>query len=435
MSVHKKFRKAIGCGIGKAYLIILEHPNIDFSKRIKRNVLQRMCYDGQCEGPWGDYYYQLICGTPQKDALIEFVLEELAKEQDDWYVLTQLYEIAALAATEDGNERAREVIWERFKQEYAEGDDWNGENALLRIAGKKALLGLARLKGKYLKKRPSEIEFGGLISEFDELYPKLNGRKLLRRASLQDPFIKTYWECVQRNNKPSKKRKRTKKKLGYKAIQKRIQTATFFWAGPWVDEIKDKTWQKLAEELMKETKFKIQERYLKLFAKRKFPLDSQILFDFVEQKKQSPKRLIAPAVEALAMFQSDQIRSYALERLKKKKDILVYLPLLKYNYKSGDHLLLDEILQKKWSSEELHDLNYHYRAIYKINSTKECMLPLKRLYGRLNCGVCREEILTTLYKNNGLKKGLLEEMKFDSQQRIRALYLKWSHRLSDDIKN
>lgn len=107
----------------------------------------------------------------------------------------------------------------------------------------------------------------------------------MRRASLQDPFIKTYWECVQRNNKPSKKRKRTKKKLGYKAIQKRIQTATFFWAGPWVDEIKDKTWQKLAEELMKETKFKIQERYLKLFAKRKFPLDSQILFDFVEQKK------------------------------------------------------------------------------------------------------------------------------------------------------
>lgn len=153
------------------------------------------------------------------------------------------------------------------------------------------------------------------------------------------------------------------------------------------------------------------------------------------KKKQSPKRLIAPAVEALAMFQSDQIRSYALERLKKKKDILVYLPLLKHNYKSGDHLLLDEILQKKWSSEELHDLNYHYRAIYKINSTKECMLPLKRLYSRLNCGVCREEILTTLYKNNGLKKGLLEEMKFDSQQRIRALYLKWSHRLSDDIKN
>lgn len=430
-TIQEKFKSALKCGTGKAYFILLEYPQVDFSKIIKKSLLKRMCYDGQCEGHRGVYYYKLIQVAPQKKALIKFVLKTLQKDHKDWYVLTQLYEIAALLATKDDHQLARKLIWERFKKEYAESDDWDGEGALLKIDGTKALVGLARLKGKILKDQPDQLEFGSLINEFNRIYPKLNGRKIIRRASLQNAFIKEYWERVQKNEGRRKRPKKKKKKIKYtyKKINKKIHTSSFFWVGNWGDALSKKVLYKLAVDLIKSSKPKIQERYLKVFAKRKFPLDLQILFDFVERKHQSPKRLIEPAVEALALFNSKKIRSYALKRLDKKKDILIYLPLLIRNYQPEDHLLLDSILQKKWNTEQIHNLNYIYRAIYKENEVKESMLPLKRLYDRLNCGICREGLLEIMFKNQVLTKGMLKEMKFDSDDRVRTLYKKYKKRI------
>jgi len=425
MSIQKKFKKALKCGTGKAYFMLLEHPEVNFSKSIKKSLLKRMCYDGQCEGHRGNYYYNLIQVSSQKEALIEFVLEELQKDQEDWYVLTQLYEVAALLATEEQNEVAKEGVRKRFKKELGETEDWDGEDALLRIDGVKALLGLAQLKGTILKRNPDQTEYGGLIDAFDEMHPKSNGSKILRRASLQNASIKRYWETVQKNNRPRKKAKNPKKvKYTYKLITKNIKKARFFWVSNWAKKLDQETAYALALDFKKETRTRRQERYLKIFANYKFPLGTEILFDFIERKHNSAKSLVEFSVKALALFESEKIRSYALERLEKKKDILIYLPLLIHNYKAEDHLLLDEILQKNWNSEDIHDLNYHYRAIYTENSLKECMLPLKRMYDQLNCGICREDILKIMSDNKVLTTGILQEMKFDSHKYVRKLYKK-----------
>jgi hypothetical protein len=422
MSIQQKFKQALKCGTGKAYFILQEHPNVDFSKIIKKSLLKRQCYDGQCEGNRGHYYYELINVSPQKATLVDFVLEELQKDQSDWYILTQFYEIAALLGAKEDNETAKRGVRKRFKKELEETDDWDGGHALLRIDGVKALLGLAQLRGNVLKHNPDWTEYGRAIDQFDEIYPKANGSKIIRRASLQNTFIKRYWDYVQESKNARNKIKKGKKtKYNYKVITKGIKKDQFFWVSDRVKDFNKETIHTLALDLTKEMEPKRQERYLKIFAKCKFPLGTEILFDFIERKHKTPKSLVEPAVNALALFQSEEIRSYALEKLKKKKNILIYLPLLIRNYKVGDHILMDEILQKKWTTEEIHRLNYDYRAIYSANSVRESMLPLKRMYDQLNCGICRKHVLEIMSDNKVLTTGVLKEMKFDCDQYIRKL--------------
>lgn len=425
MQIQQKFKKALKCGTGKAYFMLLEHPTIDFSEIIKKSLLKRLCYDGQCEGGRGNYYYELIKVSPQKTALIAFVLEELQKEQGDWYVLTQLYEIAALLGVNEGNEAAKEGVRKRMKKELEETTDWDGDSALIRVDGVKALLGLAQLRGTILKNNPEWSEYGALINRFDEIYPKANGSKIIRRASLQNASIKEYWNQVQKSRSARKKIKKSKKaKVNYKVMTKSLKKDRFFWVSDQVKDLDKEVIHALALDFDKETQPKRQERYLKIFAKCKFPLGTEILLDLIERKHKTPKSLVEPAIKALASFKSKKIRSYALEKLKKKKDILIYLPLLIRNYKAGDHILLEEILQKNWKTEEIHDLNYDYRAIYRKNSVKECMLPLKRMYDQLNCGICREGVLKIMSDNGALTPSILKEMKFDSHLSIRKLHKK-----------
>lgn len=424
MTIQQKFKQALKCGTGKAYFILKAHPEINFSKIIKKSLLKRECNDGQCEGNRGDYYYRLIQASSQKKRLIKFVLKELQKDQNDWYVLTQLYEIAALVGVNEGDGEAVQAVRKRFRKELEETEDYDGEKAMLRIDGEKAFLNLVRVKGMLLKQNPNLSEWGRLITEFDELYPELNGKKILKRASLGNVFIKEYRDRVQQSKIAKKKKAKEKKtKHTYKKITKRIKNAAFFWVFG-NEDLDKKIIYNLALDLKKETNPKRQERYLRIFAKYKFPLGTKFLFDLIERKDQTPKSLIEPAVKALALFHSKQIRSLALKKLKKKKDILIYLPLLIRNYKAGDDLLLSEILKMNWTKDEIHDLNYTYRAIFKENEGKACFLPLKYLYNQLNCGICREDVLKIKSNNKVLTSEIMEEMKFDSHASVRQLYKK-----------
>lgn len=424
MNIQQKFKQALKSGTGKAYFILKEHPEIDFSKIIKKSLLKRECNDGQCEGIRGAYYYNLIQVSKKKKGLVKFVLKELQKDQDDWYILAQLYEVAALVGVNEGNGEAIQGIRKRFRKELEETEDYDGEKAMLRIDGERAFLILTRIRGVLLKQNPDWSEWGGLITQFNKFYPKLNGNKILKRASLGNVFIKEYWDRVQESKVSSKRNIKVRKtKYTYKNITKRINAKPFFWVSGNV-KVDENTLYKLALDLQKETKTKKQERYLRVFAKYKFPLGTEFLFNLIKQKNQSSKKLIKPAIKALVLFQSNEIRTYALSKLKKKKDILIHLPLLIRNYQAEDDVLLSELLEMKWTRDEIHELNYTYGAIFRENEVKECFLPLKQLYNKLNCGICRESVLKTMLDNKVLTSDILKEMKFDSHVSVRKLYKK-----------
>jgi hypothetical protein len=58
----------------------------------------------------------------------------------------------------------------------------------------------------------------------------------------------------------------------------------------------------------------------------------------------------------------------------------------------------------------------------EARQTRECKTPLEALYQKMNCGICREEIIMILLHNKVLSDVILQEIKFDANGEVRKLY-------------
>lgn len=82
---------------------------------------------------------------------------------------------------------------------------------------------------------------------------------------------------------------------------------------------------------------------------------------------------------------------------------------------------MTEIVARCKNEHEIHSLVGGYINIYKANKTKECPKPLEAVYGKLTCGIHREDIIKILIENKVLSTRLKKEIKFDSIKDIRGL--------------
>jgi hypothetical protein len=88
---------------------------------------------------------------------------------------------------------------------------------------------------------------------------------------------------------------------------------------------------------------------------------------------------------------------------------------------SGDSVLLTQIGRKFNSEYSIESLACSYIDIYQANNTKECKEPLEVLYGKMNCGIHRSDIIELLVNNEVLDEKLKEEIKYDSYLDSREL--------------
>ena len=121
----RQFLHALKRGTGEVYLIVKEHPEIDFSNQIIQGALNIFAYDGQCEGDRATYIFDIISISKQKDKIRKAVLQGLAREQDDTWNLTHLFALAKLFAQQNDTE-AKQAIYDRFLNNPIAGADWAG---------------------------------------------------------------------------------------------------------------------------------------------------------------------------------------------------------------------------------------------------------------------------------------------------------------------
>jgi hypothetical protein len=127
----------------------------------------------------------------------------------------------------------------------------------------------------------------------------------------------------------------------------------------------------------------------------------------------------------LKYFKNDEIRDFVLAKLKSnKRKIAEYLPLLVSNYQKGDYKLLNDIVNRADNPNLIHSLNYYFVDIYKANPTKECKEPLELIYNKMNCGICRINIIRILSDNEVLSDSIFNELQHDSDDEVRQFYRK-----------
>ncbi len=420
MTIKVQFRSAIRRGTGEAYLILKDNPQIDFSKEILNAAVRNLAYDAQCEGSRDRYILELIGLSPQKEKIIDKILQALLHQKECTWGLYQMFDIASILASR-GNENARQIVYKRFELNLKDGYKYCGEDAVIELDGMDGLKKVAELRGKMLAAYPEEWEDNSVISHFQELNPEMKVMTQLRNAAKTNIYIRHFLDAIAINTK--ERSKVTKPDISYRAIKKRIERKTRpAIAFRHIKNITESDLKKLAEDLLKETDREKQLTYLSLFSKTKFPEDYGPILNILKNaKKNNDRSLIESCIDALQYFAGDDIRSYAIEMLKKATTPYIYMNLLVHNYRKGDHKLLQSFAHKYKNQHIIESIAKKYINIYSTNKTRECKQPLQAIYDKLNCGICRGWIMEIMAENKVISGKIKKEIRFDCNEDIRKL--------------
>jgi hypothetical protein len=429
MTPGQRFKSAIKRGTGEAYLLMKANPDLDFSKDIIKAALKNLSYDNQCEGSRADYVFELIQLSGKKEIIRQAILKALATERKDNWALEQLFDITALFAKQ-GDKEAKKAIYKRIYKKTINGAGWAGESALIKLDGVEGLKFIAAVKGKILQDDPEEWEDGSTVDWFQRENPTIKVYQELEKAGKNNEYIRTYLNAIKKNKADYKRSERPN--YNYEIVTDRINSKAIVPLPPsGVKELSKSDIKKLADDFLKQTDRIKLEKYMRVFDRVKYPYNYQPLlallknkhpiYEFLKIKKKKHDRLIEYAASALKYFSGADIRAFAIEKLKKVRIPADYLDLLVSNYKKGDHKLLTEIVARCKNEDEIHSLVDGYINIFKANKTKECQKPLEAVYGKLTCGIHREDIIKILIENKVLSTRLKKEIKFDSIKEIRGL--------------
>ena len=415
-----QFFNSLKRGTGEAYLILQDNPNIDFSNIIIKGAITNYAFDQQSEGSRAVYIYQFIKKVKQKDKIIKAVLTKLQVEKKDYWSLDQMCDLAVLFFKAEHKE-AKTALYNRFDKNTLEGYEFCGKEQLMEIDGINGILKVAEIVGKkIIEENDSEDSY--LIDSFQKRHKDIPVYAELLKASKKNKFIEAYHKSILENKWAfSKSRKFTK--FSYDLIKEKIESNKFRVIS--VDRANDlsiEEVEKLAKELLTEKNKQKQELYLRFFAKRKFPFDYQPILKIASGKNQAKTRIIELSVDTLQYFLGKDIRELALEKLKSQKNPYKFLNLLVSNYEKGDKTILNEIANRSDNYDFIHSIGFGYLDIYEANKTKECREPLETIYKKMNCGLCRKNVIKLLLDNDVLSQTITQEIKFDSNEEVRKLY-------------
>lgn len=422
-NIKQQFFDSLKRGTGEAYIILRENRHIDFSDLIIKGAIKNYSYDSQSEGSRADYVYRLIRNTKQRDKIVKAVLAKLLSEKNDDYGLDQMCDLA-IKFYKSRYSEAKKVVYKRFEKNILEDYTFCGTEAMIELYGVEGVLKVAEFVGKILIENPDDYESSWRIDDFQKRNKQVDIYRELEKASSTNTFIKAYYNSII-ENKWTLPRIRKIKRYSYELIKEKMESKRFgFISSDRNNELTELEVEKLANEFLAEKNNQKKELYLRFFSSRKFPFDYAPIFKIANGRNPKNTRLVEYAIEALKHFKSDEIRQFAIDKIKAQKNPSDFLCLLVSNYKNGDFKLLTEVINRSENYDYIHSIVFGLIDIYQANPTKECQEPLELIYNKMNCGLHRNDIVELLNENNVLSDKILKELEFDSEDRIRKLYRK-----------
>lgn len=419
--IKQHFFDSIKRGTGEAFITLNENQQIDFSDLIIKGAIRNYSYDKQSEGSRANYIYRLIRNSKQKDKIVKSVLSKLQSEKNDDYGLDQMCDLA-VKFYKAGYAEAREVVYNRFEKNILDDYAFCGTSAITELYGVEGVLKLAELVGKILIQNPEDYETSWRIDDFQKHNKKIDVYSELEKAASKNKFIMAYYNSI-RKNKWILPRRRKIKRFTYELIKEKMESKRFgFLSSDRNNELTEVEVEKLANEFLSEKDNQRKELYLRFFSSRKFPVDYRPIFKIANGRNPKNVRLVEYAIESLKYFKSDEIRRFAIEKIRSTKNPSDYLCLLVSNYKKGDYKLMSEVINRSNDYDYIHSIVFGLIDIYQANPTKECQEPLELIYNKMNCGLHRIDIVRILKENEVLSNKIFKELEFDSDDDIRKLY-------------
>jgi hypothetical protein len=418
--IRRQFFHALKRGTGEAYLLVRDHPEVDFSGYLIKGAVKNHAYDGQAEGSRAAYIFEIISISRQQAKIRKAIFQAIQSEKEDTWSLVQLFDLLKLYA-QKGDEEARQAMYDRFYQNTIDGSEWAGFREILQLDGLKGLIFITKKAGQYLQKNPEAWEDDGYIRSFQELYPEVDAWKALGEAAKENASIRFYLDHIAKHSQTEKERP----PYTFQSLLDEIENSERNFIFPRMSMLQKASSAQievLGRMFLQEKDLSRKERILSVFRKVKFPFDYQVIFTLAKQKPTVKHRLVEYAKDALRHFKGEDILDFALEKMRKSRNPEGFIPLLEQNYREEDGELLTEIVHQFRSEYKIENLAFALTDLFKIVKSKSCAAPLIVLYQKMNCGIHRADVVRILMENQVLPDIIKREIPYDSYMETRGLF-------------
>ncbi len=401
-------------GTGEAFLIVREHPGIDFTNEIMEGALRNFAYDGQSEPERASYILGLMQHCSGSEMIKKAVIDALATENDDTWTLTHLFAQTKLFAA-SGDVSAHEAIYRRFLNKPIEGSEWVGYQEILELDGLKGLFYIAEAYGKMLESKPGSWTDDMIVKHYQALNQEINVWEQLEKESKQNSnvliFLTHIKDSAEAVELPAIQQS------NYADITEEIVSNPFISIKR-ITQLTRNELQIIATRFENEKSYTRKERLLSVFRQHPYPLNSEDILTIAISEK---GRLRDCALDVLCKLKSDNVRKYAINQLQSGKQPELYAGILGANFRAGDEELMSVIAERIRSDHKIESLTHTYLDIFNRNRSAKCSDPLSIIYRKTRCGICRHNIVEMMLENNCLPEQIKKEIVFDCNEKTQQL--------------
>ena len=439
----KDFKFCMQQGRGQCHLTLKNETNIEKYKEIVLwGCLHNLAYDAQCEGTRAEYVYNLTKFFNDEDYFLLPIINafETLPNRRDWLFYHFSTQLSLFAS--NGNERARHAIQRKYDQLFSillnkrsfRSYDFERDNferlciALLPLGDANINYKMICDMGRLFRENPHYDcdYFDWFCSCIEGDLGKERLHRLLKHDSTKSADIKCFYESYLKLKEEENKRKLARRPMEAPSVEKiKEEVSSSGKLSPYsrvsfsrCAEAEER--KKLAEEAVAEADLDKKAELLSAFAFRDegFPLSHEIIIEYANF---SHERLREVALTALTNCKSKAVYDYALDLFLKNPSSTTALEMLLQNYTvSIKELLLRALysLGVDYESEsDWHSIGFKIRDLFESGKKlpKEFLL---YVYNTSLCSCCRHRAVKTLAKHRWLTKDMIEECRFDSNDRI-----------------
>jgi hypothetical protein len=357
--------------------------------------------------------------TTDREFYYDEVLKVLPGCGDDWDAAQRFHFAACFAI--DGNERAKRVMYESYNPGPKKGEAIAIE--FLYMDGIDGLLFATEKIGSLLMATTEKVDLGWLLSVAKETLGEQQTRDALRKAGAENPRIEAYRlaEEASRSRFDDSLRKSSELiNATYEQIKPKLPEMTSTWIASWGKRASDADLDRAARGLVTARNPKEQYAHLRIFARRLFPLDIQLLLSLVDVEQE---RVGLAALKALSQISHPSVRQLAFQLVEMRAMWRgEAIELLARNFRHGDHAIALRWFEAEEDLETLHSLGMDLTNLWEQYPDEETEVPmLLAMYERGPCSFCREKTVRRLIECGALTEELRLECSFDSNSDIRDL--------------
>jgi hypothetical protein len=411
--IRKAFGHSINRGTGRAVLIQRDHPFIDFSLEIIKACHEIISYDFWSEDGGRELYlHQLIQNSPQQEWIIEILLDRLQEIKGEEDYLARRLLLLAKEFAKYRDQRARNLIYEKYIEFCKAGYSELGMYAILELDGLDGLFFVAENIGKYFGDKKDFQALDHPINYVQKLHPDRQVENALYLEARQNPFVHRYLEMVFTFKDEVSNRKNLR--YTYEQIIEKIKEDTpvpAFMA----QYLPTEDFLKLANDLLEAKNPKIIKHLLRLFSRSPYPLNWKRLLPFLENESGMVED---EAIYCLKNFKDPLLREIALKKLKESAPNYAYLELLHRNVEAEDYLWLYQLMEEG-DDDRVHSIGYEVLQMFKELPAWQAANALQLIYERNYCSTCREDAVLALDQINAVPDVYRAELPFDCSSKLR----------------